>query len=79
MAMISHTHEQVRHQHKRGNDRQFRLIFGAAFVVFLIAHAIDSVLSLFMFKCSNESTSATTIVGRAREAANRCAAYAFMG
>ncbi len=61
---------------KRTESLEFRLIFAAAFAVFLVAATVERLLPLGWFK---RGQSRKSIIEQAKEAANTCAAYAFMG
>lgn len=61
---------------KRTESVEFRLIFAAAFAVFLIAATVERMLPLGWLK---RGQSRKSIIEQAKEAANTCAAYAFMG
>ncbi len=61
---------------KRTESLEFRLIFVAAFAVFLVTATVERLLPLSWFK---RGAARKSIVEQAKEAANTCAAYAFMG
>lgn len=64
---------------KRTESIEFRLIFAAAFVVFLFAAVGERLLPGRWLNSANASEPRPTIISQAKAAANTCAAYAFMG
>lgn len=78
--MASITHVPARRHQKRGNTLEFRMIVGAAFVVFLFFGLIERTAHLVGLKSAGGAVeNGGSILSRAYEAANRCATYAFMG
>jgi hypothetical protein len=64
---------------KRAESIEFRLIFAAAFVVFLVAAIGERMLPTRWIRDASAADKRPTIVAQAKAAANTCAAYAFMG
>lgn len=62
---------------KRAESIEFRLIFIAAFAVFLVAATVERLLPTSWFK--RNASRRESIFKQAKDAANTCAAYAFMG
>lgn len=63
---------------RREKSIEFKLIFAAAFVVFLFTAALSR-LSPARLLAHQDSVAAKSILGEAREAASISAVYAFMG
>ncbi len=76
MAFTMDTRTRSLSKFKRTESLEFRLIFVAAFAVFLVAATVERLLPLSWF---TRGAARKSIVEQAKEAANTCAAYAFMG
>ncbi len=61
---------------KRTESLEFRLIFAAAFAIFLVAALAERLLP---HRWLHQSAARKSVLEQAKEAANTCAAYAFMG
>lgn len=66
------------HQKKNGTI-EYRLIFAVTFLVFLCAGLFESLLMMRWLGLSPRTGKGKSVVQRARDSANTCAAYAFMG
>lgn len=66
-----------REHHKR--SLEFRLIFAAAFLLFLLTAAIERALPSRWASAAGEQAARKSIVGQAKESASIAAGYAFMG
>ena len=64
---------------KRAESIEFRLIFLAAFAVFFAAAVVERVIPLRRILQGANYQSPGSVVAQAKQAANTCAAYAFMG
>lgn len=58
---------------------EFRLIFAAAFVVFLLTSALERALPMRWSAGSELQAPRKSIIGQAKESASIAAGYAFMG
>lgn len=61
---------------KRTESVEFRLIFAASFAIFLVAALVERLLP---HRWLNRTVARKPVLEQAKEAANTCAAYAFMG
>jgi hypothetical protein len=64
---------------KKSKSIEYRVIFGVAFVVFFAAALIESVLPKNFAARLQSNCKRKTAFQRAKDSANTCAAYAFMG
>ncbi len=64
---------------KRAESLEFRLIYIAAFVVFLIAATVERIVPLRRLLSGGAAGARKSILKQAKDAANTCAAYSFMG
>lgn len=76
MAFTMDSRPKTLSKFKRAESLEFRLIFIAAFAVFLVTATVERLLPITWFKAGRKRQS---IIEQAKEAANTCAAYAFMG
>jgi hypothetical protein len=76
MAHTVDAHRRSLSKFKRAESLEFRLIFVAAFVVFLVAAIVERLLPITWLRRERPKKS---IIQQAKDAANTCAAYAFMG
>lgn len=64
---------------RRADALDFRLIYLTAFVVMVVAAAIERALPWNLLERGERRSSRKSVLGQAREAANTCATYALMG
>ncbi|MFN0218724.1 MAG: hypothetical protein ACKVP4_07935 [Hyphomicrobium sp.] len=76
MAHTIDTRRRSLSKFKRAESLEFRLIFIAAFAVFLVTATLERLLLLSWLRGEGSRKS---ILEQAKESANTCAAYAFMG
>lgn len=77
--MMTTRHQQAKHEHRRWDGVEYRLIWAAAFAVFLAFGLVEKVLSVAASSVGLLDQQHGSVVARAGEAARRCATYAFMG
>jgi hypothetical protein len=58
---------------------EYRLIFAASFIVFLIAAVAERLMPWRWLLNRRPGTQGRSVLGQARESAGICTAYAFMG
>lgn len=63
----------------RAETLEYRVIFAAAFVVFLGAAVIERLLPHRLFSQSTDAEPKKSVLAQAKGAAKTCATYAFMG
>ncbi|MGQ0455668.1 MAG: hypothetical protein ACT4OU_01265 [Hyphomicrobium sp.] len=76
MALTLDNRRRTHSKFKRAESLEFRLIFIAAFAMFLVTVTVERVLRLSWLRRERPNNS---ILEQAKQAANTCAAYAFMG
>ena len=68
-----------RARHRRAESLEYRLIFSAAFGVFLVTSALERVSPYRLLARKDEAAVGKSVFEQAREAANISVGYAFMG
>lgn len=79
MALTIDNRRRSQSKFKRTESIEFRLIFIAAFAVFLVAATVERILPMRWLRKRADRSPRKSIFEQAKEAANTCAAYAFMG
>jgi hypothetical protein len=79
MAVTTHSSRRSLSKFKRAESLEFRLIYIAAFVVFLIAATVERIVPLRRLLSGATAGARKSILEQAKDAANTCAAYSFMG
>jgi hypothetical protein len=79
MALTMDQRRKTHSKFKRTESIEFRLIFAAAFVVFLAAAIVERLVPRRFFARVRPAGERKSIFEQAKGAANTCAAYAFMG
>jgi hypothetical protein len=78
-AAVTETRGRLRLKEAHKSSLEFRIIFAAAFLVFLIAAAFESARPTRWSAQGDGGTARKSIVERAKESASIAAGYAFMG
>lgn len=79
MALTIDNRRRSQSKFKRTESIEFRLIFIAAFAVFLVTATVERILPVHWLRKRADRSPRKSIFEQAKEAANTCAAYAFMG
>ena len=79
MAVTADSKRRSLSKFKRAESLEFRLIFMAAFVVFLFTATVERLLPIRKLLHGTDVSAHQSLFEQAKAAANTCAAYAFMG
>jgi hypothetical protein len=79
MAVTADSRRRSFSKFKRAESLEFKLIYMAAFAVFLVAATVERIVPLRRLMLGSEAGTRKSILEQAKDAANTCAAYAFMG
>ncbi len=79
MAVTADSKRRSLSKFKRAESLEFRLIFVAAFAVFLFAATVERLIPIRRLLRGGEASAHQSLFEQAKAAANTCAAYAFMG
>lgn len=79
MAFTMDSRPKAPSKFKRAESIEFRMIFMAAFAVFLVAAIVERLFPAGWFRRGQDGAPRKPILEQAKGAATTCAAYAFMG
>lgn len=79
MALVRSGRDYRPHRTDKSGTLEFKLIFGATFVVFLLAALVELLLPFNWFGRRGDASPRKSFIERVSDGARTCAAYAFMG